>query len=82
MKTTGVRTLRAVLFAAVTALLCVMGWRPPGLPSKPIRMIVGPPRARHRRTRRMIADGMHKQMGQPVVVDFRPGASGMIGAMW
>jgi len=82
MKTMGVRTLRAVLFAATAALLCVTGAASAqDYPTKPIRIIVGASAGGGTDVlARMIADGMYKQMGQPVVVDFRGGAGGMIGA--
>ena len=50
-------------------------------PSKPIRMIVPyPPGGPTDLTARVVAAEMSKTLGQSIVVDNRPGASGMIGA--
>ena len=50
-------------------------------PSRPIRMIVawGPGGAPDIFAR-VIAQKLHEQMGQPVIVDNRPGATGNVGA--
>ncbi|MBI2317926.1 MAG: tripartite tricarboxylate transporter substrate binding protein [Betaproteobacteria bacterium] len=50
-------------------------------PSKPIRMIVGwPPGGIVDVLARIIGPEMHKEWGQPVIVDNRAGAGGVIGA--
>ncbi|MGJ7491486.1 Bug family tripartite tricarboxylate transporter substrate binding protein [Variovorax sp. ZT4R33] len=50
-------------------------------PSKPIRWIVGFPAGGGTDfLARTIANAMSEQMGQPIVIDNRPGASAMIGA--
>ena len=50
-------------------------------PSKPIRMIVGYPSGSSPDVQaRLIAEPLSRALGQPVVVDNRPGASGNIGA--
>jgi len=50
-------------------------------PSKPIRMIVGaPPGGTTDVVGRLIAPKLSERLGQQVIVDNRPGASGMIGA--
>ena len=52
-----------------------------GYPTKPIRMIVPyPPGGPTDLTARVVAAEMNKSLGQSIVVDNRPGASGMIGA--
>jgi tripartite-type tricarboxylate transporter receptor subunit TctC len=49
-------------------------------PNKPIRIIVPyPPGAGTDATARLVADALSKQMGQSVVVENKPGASGVIG---
>jgi tripartite-type tricarboxylate transporter receptor subunit TctC len=49
-------------------------------PSKPIRLVMPIPAGGHDAVGRIVADQLSRQLGQPVVVDPRPGASGNIGA--
>ena len=49
-------------------------------PNKPIRMVVGfPPGGGIDQLARVLAEGMSSQLGQNIVVDNKPGASGNIG---
>lgn len=51
-----------------------------GFPDHPVRLVVpNPPGGPSDIAGRFLADGMRASLGQPVVVDNRPGASGLIG---
>jgi len=75
--------MRPVLRAAAAcAALCVVpvAWAQQGYPSKPIRMIMPwNPGGTTDVTARILGQKMTENWGQPVVVDPRPGASGIIG---
>lgn len=65
----------------VTALIGAANAQPQAYPSKPIRMIVPyTPGGSIDTVGRLVADEMQKILGQSIVVDNKPGASGMIGA--
>ena len=50
-------------------------------PNKPIRWIVPfPPGGNYDVTSRLVGEAMGRHLGQPVVLDNRPGAGGMVGA--
>ncbi len=52
-------------------------------PSRPIKIVLGfPPGGSTDLSARRVAEQLSRQMGQPVVVDNRPGASGNIGAAY
>jgi tripartite-type tricarboxylate transporter receptor subunit TctC len=69
-------------FLAVLAVLAVLaGPAVADYPSKPIKLVVPvPPGGASDGAARMIAHALAKSMGQPVVVENRPGASGSIAA--
>ena len=76
------RGLAFALLGCVSALLLPCAAQPvDSYPSKPIRMVVPyPPGGPTDLTARVVAAEMGKTLGQSIVVDNRPGASGMIGA--
>jgi tripartite-type tricarboxylate transporter receptor subunit TctC len=52
-----------------------------GYPNKPIKIIVGfPPGGPLDTHARVLIDQLQKHLGQPVIVDYKPGAGGTIGA--
>lgn len=73
---------QALRAAAAFAALCLApaAWAQQGYPSKPIRMIMPwNPGGTTDVTARILGQKMNETWGQPVVVDARPGASGIIG---
>lgn len=68
-----------VVAAAVLALPAVSSAQP--WPSRPIKIVVQfPPGGTTDIISRTISDRLSKELGQPVIVDNRPGASGSIGS--
>ena len=73
------RTRRRFLMGAVTAPLLVRSTWAQTFPSRPIRIIIGfPPGGGIDILARLIAPKMSERLGQPVIVDNRPGANGQI----
>jgi tripartite-type tricarboxylate transporter receptor subunit TctC len=73
------------LFSTILPLIAVVTTsvvaHPQDYPSRPIRVIVGyPPGASVDFTARIIADHLKGALGQPVIVDNRPGAGGVLAA--
>lgn len=61
--------------------LCIPAWAQDAYPSKPIRLIVSfTPGGGADLTARSVAAKMSEQMKQPIVVENRPGANGLVGA--
>ncbi len=72
---------RRTCVAALAGLACSLAWGQPVFPSKPIRMIV--PAAAGSAAdiiARLLGERLSSRLGQPVVVENRPGAGGSIGA--
>jgi tripartite-type tricarboxylate transporter receptor subunit TctC len=79
--TTTRRCTSALLAAAALALACAPGavlaqtW-----PAKPVRIVIGAPVGGSADiVARVLADGLQKEWGRPVIVDARPGGAGTIG---
>jgi tripartite-type tricarboxylate transporter receptor subunit TctC len=63
----------AALFAAAPAAFA-QAW-----PAKPVRILIGaPPGGSADIVARLLADGLQREWGQPVIVEAKPGAAGMI----
>src|SRR5262245_230077 len=68
-----------VLSAAVTPLLKGTSRAQAGFPARPIRIVIGfPPGGGIDILARLIGPRMSERLGQPVVVENRPGANGQI----
>ncbi len=78
---TKINTTRRNLIVATLALAAA-GWsHAQAYPNKPLTMVVPfPPGGAADITARLVAKGMSDLMGQPIVVENKPGASGIIGA--
>lgn len=71
------RPTRRILLGAALALPCVA--RAQTFPSRPLRLVVPfPPGGAADITARLVAERMSPTLGQPVVIDNRPGAGGNI----
>lgn len=72
--------MKRTLFAVAAAWALCAGAHADDYPSKPIRIIVPYPGGQASDTvTRLVGDRLGKALGQPVVVDNRPGAGGNIG---
>ncbi len=71
------------LMIGIAAMAFSMVVRADGYPGKPITFVVPvPPGGAADAIARTLADVMSRRMGQPIVVDNKPGAGGMIGAQF
>jgi tripartite-type tricarboxylate transporter receptor subunit TctC len=69
------KSLRLLLLALMPALACAQGY-----PDKPIKLIVPyPPGGSTDPVARLLAQDIGSRIGQPIVVENRPGAAGSIG---
>src|SRR3989442_2470338 len=70
-----------ILFPALLALLCASALAQSYSPTRPVRMVVGsPPGGGTDVVARIIAPGLSENLGQPVVIENRPGATGTVAA--
>lgn len=77
--TTRRATLGAIAAAALFAAAPASFAQAPAWPSKPVRIVIGAPAGGTTDVvARLLADGLQKEWGQPVIVEAKPGAAGMI----
>ena len=74
------RTKAAALVVTVVGCACPAAAWAQNFPSKPIRFIAGGAGSSSDMRARQVAQKLKDSLGQPVVVDNRPGANGAIGA--
>ena len=73
--------LSALAASPFVTSITMRAWAQPAWPSRPLRILVGfPGGSTPDLMARAFADGLAKVLGQPVVVDNKPGASGNIAA--
>jgi len=66
--------------AAMTAASTAYAQGADGFPSRPVRLVVSSaPGGTQDTVGRIVAEGLAQRLGQPVIADNRPGASGMLG---
>lgn len=66
---------------AASPFAASLAWAQPAWPNKPLRVLVGfPAGSTPDLMARALADGLSRVLGQPVVIDNKPGASGNIAA--
>lgn len=81
MKATSIQRRRAILLGALCCIATAPAWAQASWPQRPIRIVTpfsagGPGDD----SARLIGDALSKALNQPVVIDNKPGAGGIIGA--
>src|SRR3712207_486625 len=81
IRSNGLRALGAVLLAPLLLLPVLVSFAAAqSYPNRPVRIIVPfPPGGAVDISARLVQPGLEKALGQPVIVDNRPGASGVVG---
>ena len=78
MRSHSVRLLPTILLSLALSLVAITGYTQP-FPGKPTRIIIGfPPGGAIDVVTRMLAPRLSEAFGQPVIVDNRPGANGVL----
>jgi tripartite-type tricarboxylate transporter receptor subunit TctC len=76
-----IRTMKKTLIAMMTGLILAAGVQAAGYPDKPVTIIVPfPPGGSTDTLARFMTPKMSEKLGQPVIVENKPGATGAIGA--
>ena len=74
------RTLQQAVLAAIVSLAAGQAVAQGTYPDKPIRIVVGAPAGGSSDVlARVLGEGLAQQLGQPVIVDNKPGGSGVFG---
>ncbi len=75
-----VRRVVSSFLAAVSASTCFLANAQPGFPHRPVRIVVAyAPGGANDLVARLVAPGLGEELGQPVVVENKAGAGGIVG---
>ena len=73
--------MKFVQLALAVSIWAISAFSYAAFPDKPIKIIVGfPPGGPLDTHARLLVDQLQKHLGQPVIIDYKPGAGGSIGA--
>ena len=74
-------TRRGMIAGGLSALVSTSARSNQGWPDRPVTVVHGfPPGGTVDLVARIVADGLSKRLGQPIIVEGRPGASGTMAA--